>query len=63
MITCSSPFGQIRVTYRTTVFIFIIQVEMEQMLNSVEDPERIESAKKRGKAWQCLRCHYRDQKR
>ena len=63
VITCSSPFGQIRVTDLTTVFIFIIQVKMEQMLNSVEDPERIERAKKRGKAWQCLRCHYRDQKR
>ena len=50
MITCSSPFGQIRVTDRTTVFTFIIQVEMEQMLNSVEDPERIEREKKRGKA-------------
>lgn len=43
--------------------MLIIQVEMEQMLNSMEDPERIERAKKRGKAWQCLRCHYRDQKR
>ena len=33
------------------------------MLNRVEDSERIERAKKKGKAWQCLRCLYRDQKR
>ena len=61
VITCSSPLGQIRVTDHTTVFI--IQVEMEQMLISVEDPERIGRANKRGKAWQCLRCHNRDKKR
>ena len=36
---------------------------MEQELSVFEDQEKVERAKKRGKAWQCLHCHNNSQKR